>query len=305
MRPLHTAAFCALATGCSGKVVVYEDDVDSAIVEVDTGTVADTSDEPFDEPDPDPWDTFLDPVAVPGGSFEMGCTRDEDWNCYVDEFPVHQVNITEFTMWRTEVPRGLYRSVMGAAPQPDGCNQDDCPVVDISWLDAVAFCNALSELAGLEPVYTIEGTEVTWDRSKDGWRLPTEAEWEYAARAGRDLTYAGSSDVDQVAWYDENSDGRLHETGEKNPNDFGLHDLSGNAWEWTWNWLGAYTPETKSDPAGELNGDKRVIRGGSYDMHDSYARVSLRRTNLPDGHFENLGFRIARGIPEYISAGAD
>jgi len=281
--------------GCTGdKVTVLEDDVDSASPDDDSADTADTG-EPVEEPDPGPWDSWLDTASLPGGTFEMGCTRDDEWSCYDNEFPVRELTLSPIEVLRTEVPRGMYRALTGGAHRPAGCTQDDCVAVNISWYDAVAFCNLASEAAGLTPAYSISGTTVTWDRTADGWRLPTEAEWEYAARGGRDLIYAGSADLDQVAWTRENAGGRPHEVGEKAENDFDLHDMSGNVWEWVWDWQGSYDASSTVDPTGPDSGERRILRGGAWDANDDAARVSFRGAMSPDTEVDTNGLRIVRG----------
>ena len=158
---------------------------------------------------------------------------------------------------------------------------DGRPVVNVSWLDAVAHCNALSGRAGLTPAYTVDGEQVGWDRRADGYRLPTEAEWEYACRAG--TTGPRYGDLDEIAWYRDNADGRLHEAGGKRPNAWGLHDMLGNAWDWCWD---LYDPD--------VYGTYRVLRGGGwFDEHWS-CRASVRRRSHPTFRVDDVGFRVAR-----------
>ena len=285
----------ALLIGCSGNVTVLKDDSAAP----DTAEVVDTADsgdsgEPV-EPDPDPYTTWLDPVAVEGGTFDMGCTRPSEWPCRDDERPSHIVTLAPFQILRTEVPRGMYRSVNGTAERPAGCTQDDCALVGVTWFDAVHFCNAISAAEGLTPAYSISGTAVSWDRTADGWRLPTESEWEYAARGNRDLLYAGSSDLELVAWTDENSGGRPHVFGEKEPNDYDLVDMSGNVWEWVWDGYGAYPSADTTNPSGDDTATQRVVRGGGWNHPGDDARVSARRSLAPSHSDTEVGFRMVRG----------
>ena|GEM_PF-4038967 len=233
-------------------------------------------------------------VALDGGTFAMGCTRDADWNCYVDEFPVRMVTIRPIVAMTYEVTEGLYADTLGLA-SPSGTTRH-VPVTGITWTDATAFANALSERHSLDPAYTLGDSAhtTTVDTNANGWRLPTEAEWEYMARAGTDASFSGGEDVLQVAWIDENSPFTLQPIGLKTPNDWGLHDLSGNAWEWTGDWLGPYPPEDEVDPEGFPEGTKKVVRGGSVDNHAAYARVSLRRLHRPDGTLPCLTVRLVR-----------
>jgi len=294
MRPLPVLLLLSLL-GCSGdKFSVLEDDVDSGVDDEDTADTADTG-EPVEEADPDPYDTWLDTVTLPGGTFEMGCTRPDEWPCYDDELPVREITLAPLEVMKTEVPRGMYRSLTGDAHRPAGCTQDDCAAVSISWYDAVAFCNLVSQAEGLSSAYIISGTTVTWDASSDGWRLPTEAEWEYAARGGRDLVYSGSADLDQVAWTRENAGGRPHEVAEKAENDFDLHDMSGNVWEWVWDRKGTYDTGSITNPTGPSTGDQRILRGGAWDANDDAARISFRGAMSPDTQLDTQGLRIVRG----------
>jgi len=152
----------------------------------------------------------------------------------------------------------------------------------VSWYDAVAYANKLSQKDGLRPAYTINGTNVGWDKKANGWRLPTEAEWEYAARGGqssRGYTYAGSNVPDTVAWYTETTNDKGTEpVGTKMANELGLYDLSGNLWEWCWDWKAVYTSGVQTDPSGAASGTNRVKRGGSWNNDASNARSANRNT---------------------------
>ncbi|MBP5751864.1 MAG: formylglycine-generating enzyme family protein, partial [Treponema sp.] len=161
-------------------------------------------------------------VDVAGGSFKMGDSMGEK-----DEFPVHTVDVGSFKMASTEVTQELYKKVMGS--NPSYFRGEKLPVEKVSWLDAVKFCNKLSEIQGLDPCYTI-GSSVSCDFNANGYRLSTEAEWEYAARGGKaneKFQYAGSDSIDEVAWYTGNSNNETHEVGTKAPNSLGLYDMSG------------------------------------------------------------------------------
>ena len=282
-----------LFIACSGKVYVLPEADTADTAAADSADTADTA-RPVDEPDPAPYDTWLLVEDLPGGTFDMGCTRPMEWPCAEDERPAHSVTLDPFVVMTTEVPRGMYRSVTGAAERPPGCTQDDCALVGVTWLDAEKFCNLVSELQGLTPSYTINDTAVTWEAGADGWRLPTEAEWEYAARGNRDLMYAGSSDLEQVAWTQDDSGGRPHVVGEKAANDYDLLDMSGNAWEWVWDRKGDYPSEPSTNPTGPSSGATRVIRGGSWSDVGERARVSAREERTPDHQDTTLGFRMVR-----------
>ena len=181
------------------------------------------------------------------------------------------------------------------------------PVEKVSWYDAVLFCNQLSMREGKRPVYRLpDGAPVktrqevedaiVFDRKADGYRLPTEAEWEHAARAGRGTEYAGSDDVDAVAWYRGNAGGKTHSVGQKRPNAWGLYDMSGNVWEWCWDWYGDYPANVSVDPIGPNNGSFRVFRGGSWDNYPAFARVAFRLGRTPSNSGGNLGLRLARSV---------
>jgi formylglycine-generating enzyme required for sulfatase activity len=163
----------------------------------------------------------------------------------------------------------------------------------------VAFCNKLSERDGLQKVYTIIGTDVTADWSANGYRLPTEAEWEYAAREGRQglsqhHVYAGSDDLGQVAWYKGNSGETTHPVGQKEPNALGLYDMNGNVWQWCWDWFGDYSSSGQNDPRGASSGVYRVTRGGSWLNVARYNRVASRVYGPPVNQIYDLGFRLVR-----------
>src|SRR5574344_1161114 len=187
--------------------------------------------------------------------------------------------INSFYMWKTEVTQAQYQSVMG--DNPSHFEGDNHPVEQVSWYDAVAYCNKRSEQEGLMPCYSGSGDNITCDFSANGYRLPTSAEWEYAAKGGKDVQsyiYAGSDSIDEVAWYDGNSGDTTHEVATKKPNTLGIYDMSGNVWEWCWT----------------ASGSKRVSRGGSYGHYDNYCTVSRRSGDDPSSSSYYLGFRVVR-----------
>jgi sulfatase modifying factor 1 len=241
-------------------------------------------------------------VLVKGGSFMMGS------NSGTDEKPPHEVQVSDFYIGRYEVTQAQYRRVTGKSPSY--FSGDSLPVEQVSWHEAIAFCNALSEQEGLRQVYTISGATVSADFGADGYRLPTEAEWEYAARGGEyaarggematkgGATFAGSTNVDQVAWYDANSGNTTHPVGQKDPNALGLYDMSGNVWEWCWDLYGWYDLRVPLvDPQGPrfiTSYGTYVHRGGSWDFSATIARSTNRGSANPDSRASNLGFRLAR-----------
>ena len=240
-------------------------------------------------------------VRVPGGTYTRGCTPGQGDLCHKSERPAHPVTVGH-DLWvgRTEVTQGLYVSVMGSSPhQFEGCG-DTCPAETLSWFDAVQFANALSKKEGLEACYTVEGTSVSWPKGTacTGYRLPTEAEWEYAARGGQDLPYGHTAAVDEAGWTVSNAKGRPHPVGALAPNGYGLHDMVGNVWEWTWDWKGKYKKKALTDPTGPAvpakKEQRRILRGGSWVMFTSVATVATRNSHAPDRADSNIGVRLVR-----------
>ena len=247
-----------------------------------------------------PLNPSLGEVLVPAGTFEMGDGSDSD-------NPAHEVTLTRsFYMMDAEVTQGLYEEVMGENPSYFSGESDsvDRPVEEVSWFDMVKFANALSEREGLDVAYVLSnpqegdlGTEydVEWNREANGYRLPTEAEWEYAAQGGEDYVYAGSDNLDEVGWYDENSADETHPVRQKKPNGYGLYDMSGNVAEWCWDWYDEdYYEEGQVDPVGPENGSVRVLRGGFWNDIANVARVVYRDYDTPAYRFDDLGARLLR-----------
>ncbi len=244
-------------------------------------------------------------VRVPAGRVSLGCTKGQAGFCHKGEKPVHSVTFSR-DLWvgRTEVTQGLYTEVMGSSPHRfEGCG-DSCPVESVSWTDAVVFANTLSEREGVESCYQIDGDTVTWPRGVEctGYRLPTEAEWEYFARAGEDRPYGQTDDVSAAGWTVANAKGRPHPVGEKLPNAWGIYDTVGNVWEWTWDWQAKYRRKALVDPTGPLDPPKkdprRVLRGGSWVMFTSVATVATRNGHSPSRADSNIGLRLVRTIAE-------
>ncbi|HNN96066.1 MAG TPA: formylglycine-generating enzyme family protein [Pseudomonadota bacterium] len=237
-------------------------------------------------------------LHLPPGTFLMGSTN------YSLEQPVHLVQITHaFGLSETEVTQAQYQAVMGENPSYFKENQDSAqrPVEQVSWFDAVRYCNKLSERERLIPCYQINGNDVRWlDVHCPGYRLPTEAEWEYAARADHPKEYAGSDDVDAVAWYGRNTRGETHPVATRQRNSWFLHDLSGNVWEWVWDWYAdsySYAGAEKPDPLGPQQGGNRVLRGGSCVSEADYVRAAFRYRSTPSDRGRNIGFRLAKSLP--------
>ena len=238
-------------------------------------------------------------VRIPAGTFTMGCTPEQGSDCDSDEKPSHQVRISrDFYMGTTEVTQGLYRKVMGNNPSYYKSCGDSCPVEQVSWYDAVAFANKLSEMKGLEKCYRDSGSSTSFDRNCTGYALPTEAEWEYAARGGENYKYAGSNNVGEVAWYYGNSGNKTHAVGQKKANGYGLYDMSGNVYEWTWDGYGRYSSGSQTDPTGATS-SLRVLRGGFYYDYEGYVRVSGRNDirRVPADRSSFIGFRLRTLAP--------
>jgi formylglycine-generating enzyme required for sulfatase activity len=210
-------------------------------------------------------------LAVPAGQVSLSDRRTQQ---------VWVVDLAPYRLGTFQITQAQYAEVTGA--RPSATQGDGLPVESVSWLDAVRFCNALSIKEGLAPAYLLTGEEtVEWAETADSYRLPTEAEWEHACRAGTTGPRYGA--LDDIAWYRDNSDERVHEVGGKAPNPWGFHDTLGNVWEWCWDF---YDPE--------VYGTYRVLRGGGWlDEHWS-CRASVRRRSHPTHRIDDIGFRVAR-----------
>jgi formylglycine-generating enzyme required for sulfatase activity len=225
-------------------------------------------------------------VSIPGGTFKMGST-----NGYSNEKPVHSVTLSEFEMSATEITQGQYKAVMGMNPSRF-TGDDYLPVERVNWGNAVAFCRELSQKTGSE------------------FRLPTEAEWEYACRAGTTTKYHtgnSKSDLARADWYGGNSGKKTHPVGQKTPNAWGLYDMHGNVWEWCADWYGNYSSGSATNPMGPSSGSDRVARGGSWISDASICRSAFRSGHYPlvqefrvsvsayvSHEEDSLGFRVVR-----------
>ena len=224
-------------------------------------------------------------IAVTGGTFTMGATAEQGSDAYSDEKPAHQVTLSDYCIGETEVTQELWQAVMGSNPSYFTGNLQR-PVEQVSWNDCQEFIKKLNQLTGKT------------------FRLPTDAEWEYAARGGsqsQGYKYAGSNTIGDVAWYYDNSynkgsshpDYGTHPVGQKHPNELGLYDMSGNVWEWCQDWYGDYSSGSQTNPNGPSSGSYRVGRGGGWDDNARFCRVSYRGGSTPALRFFNLGLRLA------------
>jgi formylglycine-generating enzyme required for sulfatase activity len=229
-------------------------------------------------------------VLVSKGSFTMGSPPGEAGRS--SDETQHMVTLTrDFYLKATEVTQGEWRALMGDNPSSFGDCGDDCPVESVSWFQAVDYVNALSRSEGLEECYGGTGSERSFvGLDCRGYRLPTEAEWEYAARAG--TLGARYGELDDIAWYGANASA-TQPVGRKAPNDWGLHDMLGNVWEWTHDWYGAYGGAA-TDPVGPARGSGRVSRGGGWDYVAALCRAAYRHRDHPVIRRSYLGFRPAR-----------
>ena len=217
----------------------------------------------------------IDMVKVEAGTFMMGATSEME-NPYSWEKPVHQVTLPhDYYMGKYEVTQALWKTVMGS--NPSYFKGDDLPVEEVSWEDCQEFISKLNSMIGRK------------------FRLPTEAEWEYAARGGkksRGYQYGGSSNISDVAWYDGNSGSKTHPVGMKQANELGIYDMSGNVYEWCQDWKGSYVNSSQTNPTGAVSGSYRVYRGGSWYYDARYCRSSYRNSGAPGCHLNRLGLRL-------------
>ncbi len=215
-------------------------------------------------------------VTVRGGTFTMGCTSEQGSDCESDEKPAHQVNLSSFQIGKYEITQWQWWEVMRINPS-NLKNCDDCPVEQVSWNDIQDFLQKLN------------------NRTGKNYRLPTEAEWEFAARGGtrsNSYKYSGSNSIGNVAWYDENSKNKTHSIGQKEGNELGIHDMSGNVWEWCSDRYGNYSSSAVSNPTGATQGSGCVLRGGGWSSYPQSCRVAIRYSGSPAFRSGYLGFRV-------------
>lgn len=267
-------------------------------------------------------------VLIPGGSFVMGSPEAEAWRS--DDETQHEVTVSDFFMSTLEVTQAEYTALMGV--NPSNFVGEAMPVESLTWLDAIAYCNARSEAEGRTPVYTLEsdGMTVSWDRTADGYRLPTEAEWEYACRAGtltpfNTETSISAEEANYYGHYPYEIEGNYFEqqnlttqpgiyrgttisVGSFEPNALGLYDMHGNVGEWVWDWYGAYDTAAQTDPTGPETGTLRVYRGGGWNDFAKNMRSGYRATLEQNQGSFNIGLRLvlnaAAGSGSVVGASA-
>ncbi len=244
-------------------------------------------------------DVRLNMVLVEGGTYTMG-----DANFAT---PLHLVTLSSYYISKTEITQGQYRAIMGINPSKLSSNGDNAPVETVTWYDCISYCNKLSLSEGKIPCYNINGETnpsnwtvgtIVCDFSAKGYRLATEAEWEYAAKGGLSsarYTYSGGNTLNNVAWNSENSGRTSHIVASKTANELGINDMSGNVWEWCWDWDGNYSSSQQTNPTGALSGTYRIMRGGAYYYLVDFCLPGYRLNNDPSIKNSYGGFRVVQG----------
>ena len=223
--------------------------------------------------------SYPEMIPVEGGTFTLGDTEMEG---EANEQPTHQVTLKAFSIAKTETTVAQWRTFCNATGRqmpetPSWGWINTHPIVYVSWQEAVDYCDWLS------------------DKTGELYRLPTEAEWEYAARGGnksKGFKYSGAQSIDAVGWFTTNSNNQTQPVGIKRPNELGIYDMSGNAWEWCKDWYGPYAAEAQTNPRGPATGSYRVLRGGSWGNSASSCRVTFRSSRDPSYRINHLGFRV-------------
>ena len=242
-------------------------------------------------------------VSIEGGGFLMGSPQEEVGR--YDNETLHDARVSSFYIGKYNVTQKEYTEVMGI--NPSKFRGDAMPVENVSWLDAIQYCNRLSQRENLVPAYVINGEQVGWNREANGYRLPTEAEWEYACRAG---TRTPFNTGDNITTFQANYNGnypyngnikgtyreRTTAGGSFSPNAWGIYDMHGNVWEWCWDWYGIYKAGDERDPAGPASGSRRVLHGGSWISDARNLRSAYRYCSIPSFRTYYLGFRLVRSI---------
>lgn len=251
-------------------------------------------------------------ILISGGTFQMGSPESEAWR--VEDETAHTVTVSDYYISKLEVTQAEYQAIMGE--NPSAFTGDDFPVESISWMDAIQYCNTRSTQEGLTPAYAVDGQNVSWDRSANGYRLPTEAEWEYACRSGTETPFNTETSIsaDEANYWGhypyliednyfsqgnlETKPGVYRQTtvavGSFEPNAWGLYDMHGNVGEWVWDWYGAYETGEQNAPTGPASGTLRVNRGGGWNDFAKNLRSAYRATLPPDSASFNIGLRLVR-----------
>jgi formylglycine-generating enzyme required for sulfatase activity len=254
----------------------------------------------------------VDLAFIKGGTFTMGSPESEAWR-EKDETQ-HSVTLNDFYIAKYQVTQKEYQALTGS--NPSNFKGDTLPVENLSWYETVQYCNARSLMEGLAPAYAIEGRNITWNRDANGYRLPTEAEWEYACRAGTTTPFNTENSITtaQANYYGHYpymietyyfSQSRLETrpaeyrqqtlpVGSFAPNKWGLFDMHGNAWDWCWDWYGNYGDSAQTDPGGAASGTSRITRGGGWNDFAKHLRSAYRASMPPENGSYNIGFRLAR-----------
>lgn len=238
-------------------------------------------------------------VLVEGGTFKMGTDKPVESH----EGPVHAVTVKSFYLAKTETTfedydKFLYETQHDTLPFGTW-GRGKRPAMYVSWLDAISYCNWMSEKEKLSKYYLIKDLDVKIIDTAKGYRLPTEAEWEFAARGGnksKGTFFAGSNELSAVGWYIENSNSRTYPVAQKTPNELGLFDMTGNLWEWVWDWYDGsyYQSSSADDPRGPATGSYRVMRGGAFYNYGNYSTVYTRQNHHVGFRQNSVGFRVAR-----------
>lgn len=240
-------------------------------------------------------------ALVEGGTFKMGTDKPVE----AHEGPVHDVTVKSFYLGKTEVSFDDLDKFCADTKRDTNSipgyqwGRGKQAGIMVSWLTAVEYCNWLSEKEKLSKCYLINGTEVKYLDTAKGYRLPTEAEWEFAARGGnssKGTYFSGSDAINEVGWFKGNSNDGPHAVAQLKPNELGLYDMTGNLWEWVWDWYDGnyYKTSPKVDPTGAESGNYRVMRGGAWYNDGTYANVYTRQNAAPGFRQNSVGFRVAR-----------
>lgn len=219
--------------------------------------------------------------------------RDSEGN----EQPFHSVTLDSYYIGQYEVTQQQWMDVMGY--NPSSFKDPQKPVENVTWYDCVYFCNELSCKMNLDECYELNGSEIRMYKDRNGFRLPTEAEWEFAARGGamsQGYVYSGSNNINEVSWYSDNSNNKTHCVGQKKPNELGLYDMSGNVWEWCWDWYEKYSNNSRHNPSGARSGLYKIDRGGCYFNLKELCTSMFRYDIPPLNSNKGIGLRLVRSL---------